>query len=490
MKNRYPIIVSLGLIMVALAGFVSWRCYGRVPHIEDEHAYLFQAKVFADGKVVAASPPFARPFQVPFVIDRDGRRFSKYPPGFSFLLALGVLVGLPWIVNALCGALVLVAVYLIGADLLGPPVGLCAALLGLLSPLLLLQSSVLMSHVSCCAALSFFAWTFWRCRDRRRRHPLSYAIGAGLCLGLGVLIRPLTAAGIGAAFLVLAVVDLFRSPGFFVRRYGVMLASGLLVAVLSPFYSYAATGDPFTNLYTMWEQCDTIGFGPGHGTVPTGHSLGISYLNLRRDLGQLRELFLPIPRVLASWLGAALLTLGLFSLAWRNARMLPLLVAPPLLLICAYLAYWVSSGGAYGPRYYLEGLPWVWLIVAHGLVSLSTSRYCRVVTMVGLPIVAVWGIRATTIPQLRQGQGLYGITRRDSNTIEAAHLGKALVFVKGSDWTDYGALSWKNSASLDGEVVIAASHGLRSDRRVQEFFPGRRVYYYDRSAERLGGPPP
>ena len=164
MKNRYPIIVSLGLIMVALAGFVSWRCYGRVPHIEDEHAYLFQAKVFADGKVVAASPPFARPFQVPFVIDRDGRRFSKYPPGFSFLLALGVLVGLPWIVNALCGALVLVAVYLIGADLLGPPVGLCAALLGLLSPLLLLQSSVLMSHVSCCAALSFFAWTFWRCR--------------------------------------------------------------------------------------------------------------------------------------------------------------------------------------------------------------------------------------------------------------------------------------------------------------------------------------
>ena len=52
-----------------------------MPHLEDEIAYVWQAQALAGGAIKLPSPPEPKSFLVPFVVDYDGFRFGKYPPG-------------------------------------------------------------------------------------------------------------------------------------------------------------------------------------------------------------------------------------------------------------------------------------------------------------------------------------------------------------------------------------------------------------------------
>src|SRR5690606_10490635 len=91
-------LLALGIALWALlmAAWVSTAVFDRLPHVEDEVAFLFQARTFAAGHVVAPAPPEPSSFSIPFVIVRDGMWFGKYPPGYPLVLALGVLIGQPW----------------------------------------------------------------------------------------------------------------------------------------------------------------------------------------------------------------------------------------------------------------------------------------------------------------------------------------------------------------------------------------------------------
>ena len=88
-------IVALGLVMftVVMTAVISRTVFERMPHLEDELAYLYQAKVFASGHIVAEIPEPRRSYWQPFVVDdvENGTRFGKYTPGWP--LALSAEVG-------------------------------------------------------------------------------------------------------------------------------------------------------------------------------------------------------------------------------------------------------------------------------------------------------------------------------------------------------------------------------------------------------------
>ena len=69
--------------------------FERLPHLEDEFAYLFQAKLFAGGQAWVKRDEPVKVFWQPFVLQPetspDGtlRRFGKYTPGWPLLLAPG-----------------------------------------------------------------------------------------------------------------------------------------------------------------------------------------------------------------------------------------------------------------------------------------------------------------------------------------------------------------------------------------------------------------
>ena len=108
-----------GAVVICLAAFVaiailSAQIFEHVPHSEDEVAYLFQAKVFAQNRVTVPTPPLEEAFWSPFVVDYQGWRFGKYQPGWPLLLSLGVRLNAPWLINAMLGTLTLVLIAWLG----------------------------------------------------------------------------------------------------------------------------------------------------------------------------------------------------------------------------------------------------------------------------------------------------------------------------------------------------------------------------------------
>ena len=120
-------LIALGACLAA--AWASQSVFERIPHLEDEFANLWEAEVMARGEISQPSPPFTRSFMVPFVVDYEGLRFGKYPPGWPAALSLGVRLGAPWLVNALLAGASAWLAYRLGSRFGGQGVGVLAALL-------------------------------------------------------------------------------------------------------------------------------------------------------------------------------------------------------------------------------------------------------------------------------------------------------------------------------------------------------------------------
>ncbi|OGT27898.1 MAG: hypothetical protein A2Z17_07010 [Gammaproteobacteria bacterium RBG_16_66_13] len=173
MSSRRAGVLAL-LLAAGAAGaslFVSSSVFERMPHVEDEFANLWQAEVMARGRLWIESPAAAESFLVPFVVDHEGRRFGKYPPGWPAALSLGAAAGAPFVVNALLMALVVWWTYRLGSRLAGHGPGLLAALLAAGSPMMLMLSGSLMSHLLTVMLTLTFTWLGSICFPRRVSSP-------------------------------------------------------------------------------------------------------------------------------------------------------------------------------------------------------------------------------------------------------------------------------------------------------------------------------
>jgi 4-amino-4-deoxy-L-arabinose transferase-like glycosyltransferase len=475
-----------------LAGAVTWGVYGAMPHIEDEQANVFQAKVFAGGDLAVRQPP-AQPhsFYLPFILDVSGWQFSKYPPGYSLLLTPGVWIDQLWLINAIAAALVVLAVYLLGRDLFNATTGLLAAALGVIAPMFVLLSGAFISHVPTMALLTLGAWGFVRSRGMRaarstrvdptaRTHPIGFAVLTGITFGWAFITRPWTAIAICLPFVILAVLDLVQRPRAVWRVYGSMLLMFGGIALLLPLYNTAVSGAPFTNTYALWWSMDRLGFGPGIGPMPNGHSIYTAAVNFQLDFSELGPMLLGWPSVLGvslAWLAvlAGLLWPPLDQRDWA-------LIFPPLLLIAAHLLYWARGSSFYGPRYYAEAMPFLWIVAARGLIKVCAFKWPRRLVYVALPLLIAWNVVFTIEPRFLEGFTRYRIGRADVNAIAAAELQHALIFVRAEDWSDYAHLAWLNKPRpATGDLIFVYDFGPLGNARIMEAFPDRQVYYYDRT---------
>ena len=124
-KERLLDVLALLLALSGLmiTAWVSDDVFERIPHLEDEFAYLWQAEVMAEGQISQPSPENPKAFLIPFVIDHEGQRFAKYPPGWPAALSIGSWVNIPWLVNSLLASFSLWLIYRLGTKILGRGVG-------------------------------------------------------------------------------------------------------------------------------------------------------------------------------------------------------------------------------------------------------------------------------------------------------------------------------------------------------------------------------
>ena len=263
------------------------------------------------------------------------------------------------------------------------------------------------------------------------------------------------------------------------------------IGSLHLLWQYAVTGDPFLNPYTLWWSYDKIGFGPGVGRIPGGHTLYQAWINTRFNIYVGRfDLF--------GWAGCSLIFLpfGLLAiLRDRNWRfLLPLGVFVSLFIL--YFAYWIGAW-IFGPRYYFEGLYSLTVLSSLGIAFLagwptrpnqpfpnySGIKKARPLALAAiLSMLVVMNLIFYTPPRLEMLHGLYGVQRSHLApflTPAAQELAPALIVVHTRHgWIEYGTLLELESPFLDTPFIFIFSRGAEEDSRAFSFFPERTVYHY------------
>ncbi|MCB9453791.1 MAG: glycosyltransferase family 39 protein [Anaerolineaceae bacterium] len=506
------------LIVLFLVGFsffmsalVSQTVFERLPHLEDEVAYLFQAKLLAGGHSVIPSPEPRRAYWQPFIIDRDGQRFGKYSLGWPGTLAGGVLLGQPWVINAFLAALTVALVYRLGSDVFNQDTGVIAAALTAFSPMALLLNATLMGHTAALFWVTLFMWAYWQLEHRRR--PLRWGIVAGVALGMTLINRPLSAVGIAAPFVVWSAIRVvwWGFPILFMRDVGESLKSflarntekwqigalfalaivTLLIGAVIPLYNQAATGNAGQNLYTLVWPYDKVGFGEdfgrrGHtlekGLRQTGWDLSLTAADLfgwqpgtiTPELQEhLRTNSDYWPVIGRSWV---LLPFGLL-IGWKR-RWLWLLVGVMICLIGVHTAYWIGSQ-RYSTRYYYEALTAAALVSALPL-AWAARHWKRWPVYLGLTVALLYSLYAYSTPRIT---ALYRFNEISPELIQAVEARRTddrpiLALVTGDSvrWRAYGALMSVTSPYLDSDIVAALDNtqpGVRD--AILARFPDRQV---------------
>lgn len=484
--------LMLSLAAVLAVYLVADRIFERIPHLEDEMAYVWQAQAIAGGDLVLPSPPNSQSFLVPFVIDHNGFRFGKYPPGWPAALGMGVATGLRDWVNPSLAGLGLWLLYLLAKRITSAPVGLLAVLLMLSSPMFWILSGSLLSHPWSLVLASGFilAWLdLFKHEGHEDRRVLPFGLRpvspwmivlvAGLSLGVLVLTRPMGAVGVALPFFIHGLVLLARGDRS-TRLH--VLAIGLIAAAVGTMlfaWQFAVTGDPLRNPYTLWWDYDKVGFGPGHGRWEDGHTLEHALHNMAHSLrapdGAGGDIL--------GWedLWCIFLPFGLWSLRKKVSAWLVAGIFPGLLLV--YSLYWIGSW-QYGPRYYYVGMLSITIISAAGVAWLAGggTRIRKTLAGLALALLVGYNLFAYLPPRLVEMQDMYGINRamlEPFTTTAARDLTPALILVHVQrEWTEYGGLLDLQNAQLSSPFIFAT---YRPDAVIADYeanFPDRQIYHY------------
>ncbi|MBW2667259.1 MAG: glycosyltransferase family 39 protein, partial [Deltaproteobacteria bacterium] len=250
---RFPRKFSLpiALLLAVAPAFVSQSLLP-TPVSNDERAYLFQAEMFAAGRV---SLPLVEPGEMlrRRQIHEDPVRgviYAKYPPGTAAALAPGTLVGLPSAMVALAGCLSVLLTAAIARRLGLTNPGLAALLFASCPLFLLLQTSFQSQVFTTPAVLAGYLALLNARADTRRAFGWGGALG--VCSGWVFLTRPLSGLVFAMAMLpgLLAPGRDHRAPGL--RAMSGAMLGGLPCVAILLVYNHTLTGNALLTPYALY----------------------------------------------------------------------------------------------------------------------------------------------------------------------------------------------------------------------------------------------
>jgi hypothetical protein len=443
-------------IAFAAALIVHLLVLQRFANSGDEYAYIWQATALARGEMTAASPQPQEAFRLNHIGDVNGRRFSKYPPGWPLLLAPGVITGIPGAVNPLLAALALAGIYRLGCTWIGRRAAMLGVAVTGSSPFFLLNAGSYHSHPSCLFALTALALALAWAAERPRPWPL---IVAGASFGLAVLIRPYTACLVGVPLLAAFAIDQWRGGATAVGRLAWFGLGGVPFACALLVVNRAVTGSWMTLPWTYFDPSEKLGFGVYQHTL-------------------LRGVKTTVRLCAEGALYTSLVGSVLVALAWGRAithrRLLWVIMCAP---VVGYLFWWSDGGNRYGPRFYFEGLLGFTLLAGVGFERVSAWPRSRTLTVAGATVAAV----ALTILAARSHRQIYA--RRDVfRVVDAAKLNRALVLLETASADMVRIDLTRNPPDAASAPVLYGLSRGPLDREVRRAFPDRSLYYYSWAA--------
>lgn len=485
MTRITPIVPAVIAFVGALA--LSWFAFEHMPRVEDEFAYLFQARTFAGGALTLPAPPIAaQPGLEYYLIEvRDGRWFSSTLPGWPAVLALGVLAGVPWLLNPLLAGVSVFLAYDITRRRAGTDAGDLVALMMGTSPWLLAAAASLMPHTLTLALILFAWWSILRAEDTGRKVGRAM-FAAGLAMGLVFASRPMDGLVIGA------LTGLWVLTGKTRARLNALQysAGAVVVAMLLLAYNAHITGNPLLlplsdYLNRHWGAgANAYGFGPDIGPpggwrsldLSIGHSPLEAVLNTINSIASLQFDMLGWP------IGSLALIFAWFI--WQKKRGFDLAMALVAAVVIAVMAlYWFADTYYMGPRY--------WFIAAFPFIYLS-ARGCEALRRrfagpeddgfvrldAAIAMCCIFGLLVFTpwrgVSKYHEYNKFYSLFRTE--TAKGTFGSDVVIFTEIGD--EGSALMLNNlEFSGDGPVFIKDT-GTLDMKAIEEAFPGRRILHY------------
>jgi len=348
------------LILAAVLNFLS---YERHPHIPDEAIYLYHARYLAEGSLTVSAPPVQEAFGIYMIPYGSERWYSIFPPGWPAMLAIGVLLGVPWLVNPFLAGLNILLTYVLVQEIYSRRTARMALLLLCFSPWYIFMAMNFMAHtftLTCALAAAVAI-----CRTRRTGKTIWAWLG-GMATGMVSLIRPLDGL-IVAGLLGLWAMGI-RGWRFMAYSLGAFVFGTILIGAVALPYNKHITGDPSMSPLTAYYEkyygpkVNALGFGPERGLgwaiepFP-GHSPLKALINATLNIFSVNiELF--------GWSTGSLVIIALLVFFGGMGKKDYLMLAVIIATFGAYSLYWFSGGPDFGARYwYLMLIPLICLAV-------------------------------------------------------------------------------------------------------------------------------
>jgi 4-amino-4-deoxy-L-arabinose transferase-like glycosyltransferase len=261
-------VAVIGLLGFLFSILLSWLYFDLSYFEPDTVSYLFQAKLFASGKLCLPAPPEYGFSPSPHINILNGKWYSKYPFGNALMLTLGVLMGTPWLIPAIMTGLALWLLYLMVSESYGRRTALLAAILGLISPATLGMGATWFSEPVSRFYLGLFLLGLLKMVKSGRWF---YAPLSGFALGYAFNTRPVPAVAFGICGGVFLLCHLIRSAEkiHMVRLTASFLIPFSLMIGLTMAWNWYFTDNPLKFTHNAAQPYDRIGFGKrGEGYDP------------------------------------------------------------------------------------------------------------------------------------------------------------------------------------------------------------------------------
>lgn len=480
--DRFAIVAAFWVIVLAVV--LSLFTYQRHPHVPDEVMYLYQARYLANGDLTVPAPPVPEAFSFYMIPHESHRWYSIFSPGWPAVLALGVLLGVPWLVNPVFAGLNILLTYLLFQEISNRFTARIGVLLLCISPWFIFMSMSFMSHTFTLTCALAAAVAISRAR---RSGKTVWGLLGGIATGMVSLIRPLD------GLIVAGILGLW-AIGVGGRRLktssilAFVIGTIVVGAVILP-YNMQITGDPtifpLTSYYEEYfgPNANAFGFGPGRGLgwaidpFP-GHGAIDALINTNLNIFSINiELF--------GWSTGSLFIVALLFFSRSMRRGDYLIIVMIVIISAIYSLYWFSGGPDFGARYwYLMLIPLLGLTVRAVQMlqekfetgqSGSTINATRV-------IVAVLALSMLTVINFIPWRAIdkyhhYRGMRPDIRYLaERYEFGKSLVLIRG-DYPDYQSAWAYNPLDPKADAPIYA-WDLNLDVRTQllKAYPERPVW--------------
>jgi len=480
LKENY--LIGLFFVLCFLTtGIIAYTVLDHMPHILDSIAQLFHAKIFLMGKLYAPIPPLKDFFDYAHIIN-DSKWYSQYPPGHSFLLMLGLLIGAPWLIGPLLGALSLLIFYQITKNIYNDRrTSYLSISLLLLSPFFLFMSSSHMNHTSTLFFILLFLYSYFHIFSSNSS---IYALISGLSLGYAINIRPLTAVAVGIPFMCDLLIRAYKKRDVRMKKVFLFFISVSLMVTLLLLYNYLTNEDPF--LFGYQKKYQTLGF-LGNAQGGPAHTLKGGIINTSNNLIGLNQYLFewPVPSLIFIFI--------LFFAPIRKNRWDYLFLFASLALILSYFFYY-HQDYIFGPRFYYSLIPFMIILTVRGFLEiphwLEKKRFDKRKIEASLYLLLILCFLYTftiSLPSLvkKYSNDYWWVTDKIHKAVKQRGITNAIVFIDCWHPPDsekprliyYGSGFQFNSPDLKDDVIYALDLKDKNSA-LMKLFPDREYYFF------------